>query len=379
MAKIKEFQKKAEDLVEKGDEKKAKTSQCQAQVSKASARVQAAREKLEMEQNRVDDEGNPCGNVSGAQTMLRLAENGLAASRRALDVAREEEKRVEVEKRNVIYDIDRYTNAEKTNIQKLSSLKNKAFGNVAASLEQNLAAKANQAAAIKAALLKSMGKGGSAENINAGGGASGGFGGSAFSERGSSRGDSEGTAAPPVAAPVGGGLPSSADTSFHGMGTYVGANGDTFVSGPNTRQYLADQQMIASGQMVRKKYENGPETVWVDPENIEGIYLDGSGNFWDHHANYDEYKEAASGLGELKQAYDAKADMNELKSAGGSLGASASAYFDSGDPITVINCGSYYEFDRGGRHRTLMARMVNSESGQHMKIPVQVTGSLVYR
>jgi hypothetical protein len=161
------------------------------------------------------------------------------------------------------------------------------------------------------------------------------------------------------------------------MATYKDEYGRTFVKGPNTSLYRDDKPLIDSKHLVCKNYENGPETVWVDPEDIEGIDIDGFN--WKHHASYDEYKEAVSGLGGLKQAYDAKADMNELKSAGGSLGASASAYFDSNDPIRVKKCGPYYIFDGGGRHRTLMARMVNSESGQHMKIPVQVEGSFVYR
>ena len=94
-----EIGKKAENLIEQGNEIDKKVSSCQARVVSASNKVAEAWREL-VRASETDEKGNPKGNVAQARARLSVAQNHLAASQRALDLAKNEAVQVKQQKKN---------------------------------------------------------------------------------------------------------------------------------------------------------------------------------------------------------------------------------------------------------------------------------------
>ena len=153
---FKEIGKKAEELIEKGNQAEQQVQHCQTRVTSAQNRVIEARNQL-MEASMPDENGNPAGNVQNAAAQLRMAENQLEASRRALASAEDEVSRIKEQKNEHIREIDRYGKAEQSNMEKLRRLGSLSFAGDAAAFIKGLAERMNEAEEAKAALLRSMG------------------------------------------------------------------------------------------------------------------------------------------------------------------------------------------------------------------------------
>lgn len=153
---FKEMGRKAETLIEQGKEADQKVQHCQARVVSSNSRVAAARKQL-ADASEVDEEGKPIGDVDHAQTQLRMAENQLAASERALSAARSDFERVRQHKNDHVREIERYNRIERSNLQKLSQLRSGTFGENSVELTEGMIQRLNEAEDARVDLLRSMG------------------------------------------------------------------------------------------------------------------------------------------------------------------------------------------------------------------------------
>lgn len=151
-----EIGKKAENLIEQGNEADKKVSSCQARVASSSSKVAEARRQL-ARASEMDEKGNPKGNVVQARAQLSVAQNHLAASQRALDLAKNEAAQVKQQKKAHVQKVERHNAVERSNIEKLRELKSKAFASDSIALTAGMAERFNEAEDIRVALLKSMG------------------------------------------------------------------------------------------------------------------------------------------------------------------------------------------------------------------------------
>jgi len=153
---VKELGKKAENLIEQGKEADSKMQSCQARVTSANSRVAEARRQLAAA-SETDEDGNPKGNVEEARVQLNMAMNQLAASQRALSEAKANIEKIKQQKNSHIREIEAYNRVEKSNIDKLKSLKSRAFGSNSIELTEGMISRLNEAEESRVALLRSMG------------------------------------------------------------------------------------------------------------------------------------------------------------------------------------------------------------------------------
>ena len=159
-----EIGKKAENLIEQGNEIDKKVSSCQARVVSASNKVAEAWREL-VRASETDEKGNPKGNVAQARARLSVAQNHLAASQRALDLAKNEVVQVKQQKKTHVQEVERHNEIERSNIEKLRKLKSKAFASDSVTLTAGMAERLNEAEDIRVALLESMGINATAEYV----------------------------------------------------------------------------------------------------------------------------------------------------------------------------------------------------------------------
>lgn len=153
---FKEIGKKAEALIEQGKEADKKVQSCQARVASSNSRVVAARRQLAAA-SETDSEGHPVGDVGRARAQLSMAENQLAASQRALSSARGDAERIRQQKNAHVQEIEKHNQVERSNLEKLRSLRSGAFGADSAALTEGMALRLNEAEDARVALLRSMG------------------------------------------------------------------------------------------------------------------------------------------------------------------------------------------------------------------------------
>lgn len=153
---VKKMGAKAERLIEQGDEADKKIRSCQASVASANNQVAAARRRLAAASEK-DEAGNPRGDIVRARLELNRAEAELETSQRALSDAHGDAARIEQAKGVHVREIESHNRAERSNLEKLRSLRWKAFGNHAASLAQGMADRLNKAEDARIELLRSMG------------------------------------------------------------------------------------------------------------------------------------------------------------------------------------------------------------------------------
>lgn len=153
---FKEIGRKAEQLIEKGDDADKEVQKCQNSVAMANMNVATARRQLATA-SMTDAEGNSAGNVELAAAQLRVAENMLAATQRALITAQENADSIRQQKNEHIRDIQNHNQIERGNLDKLRMLGLDVFGEESSSLSEGIAKRLNEAEDARVALLRSMG------------------------------------------------------------------------------------------------------------------------------------------------------------------------------------------------------------------------------
>lgn len=153
---FKEIGKQAEALIEQGKEVDQKVQSCQARVATSNSRVVAARRQLAVA-SETDEEGNPPRDVEQARVQLSIAENQLAASQRALLMARRVADTIRQQKNEHVQEIERHNQIERSNLEKLRRLRSGAFSEDSVALTEGMAQRLNEAENARVALLSSMG------------------------------------------------------------------------------------------------------------------------------------------------------------------------------------------------------------------------------
>ncbi len=209
---FREIGQKAEALIEQGKETDRKVQNCQARVDESNDRVVTARKQLAAA-SQTDENGHPQGNIEQARAQLNIAENQLAASQRALTAVLGDSERIKQQKNSHVQEIERYHQAERSNLEKLRRLRSGAFGADSAALMEGMAERFREAEDARVALLRSMGLAASPEYVSGGdgGGTDGGWRGGGFAAIGvaGQRYGLRGGAAQGAAA--GNGMPASTD------------------------------------------------------------------------------------------------------------------------------------------------------------------------
>lgn len=162
---FKEIGKKTEQLIEQGSEADKEVERCQNAVVSASNAVATARRQLAVA-SKTDEEGNPAGNVEYAMAQLHVAESMLVASQRLLSMAVSDSERIKQQKRAHISEIEKHNQVEKANMEKLSKLREEAFGSDSVALSDGMARRLNEAEDSRVALLRSMGIDASPEYVS---------------------------------------------------------------------------------------------------------------------------------------------------------------------------------------------------------------------
>lgn len=164
---FKEISRKAEELIEQGNEAQRNVQNCASSVASCRGQVAAARRQLAAA-SQTDSEGNPIGDVEGARLQLRMAENQLEASQRALSSANREAQRVREQKNSHVREIESHNRVERSNLEKLRRLRSSAFAGDSAALTEGMAERLNEAEDTRVELLRSMGIDASPDYVSVG-------------------------------------------------------------------------------------------------------------------------------------------------------------------------------------------------------------------
>lgn len=156
MLKFLEITDKAEKLVESGEIAKREVQQCSARVSVASSQLQEAQRQLDQAKE-TDEDGKPKGNVSGAQSAVAVAQGKLAASRRALQDAKNKVSSINAQKKTQIRKIEAHNAVEKNNLSQLKKLQGLSFAGNTEAMYKGIVERMNLAEKAKASLNKSLG------------------------------------------------------------------------------------------------------------------------------------------------------------------------------------------------------------------------------
>lgn len=154
---IREINRKAEQLIEQGKQAEQTVINCQERVSALTNEVNIARMQLETA-SRTDENGNPVGDVASAQARLAMAQNQLAAGRRALERAQGDVQRINAQKESQIDEINRRNEISRSNLEKLSNLNSMSFSENSMGISADIAERLNEAENARVSLLRSMGK-----------------------------------------------------------------------------------------------------------------------------------------------------------------------------------------------------------------------------
>ena len=175
--KIREVNQKAENLIEQGENAKQRQIHYQQAANSARSQLMAAYARLEAA-SETDEDGEPVGDVAGAQAEIYAAQAFLASAESGLMEATQQLDGINQQKLDAVQEIERYESVEEHNLSILAQLQKKQFGTNAAAFMADLAAKMNSSEQMRQQLLQSMGmssagKSYSAGSAMAGGGVSG--------------------------------------------------------------------------------------------------------------------------------------------------------------------------------------------------------------
>ena len=174
---FKEIGRKTEDLIEQGQEADRAVKSCASRVASLNAAVANAQRELAQASSETDENGNPSGDVAGAQARLNMAQNQLAAGQRALSNAKQRAAAVQSAKQSHASEIAKHNRVERSNISKIEKLQALAFAGDSAALIHGMAERLNEAEDARVKLLKSMGIDATPEYMNVSEGGGGGMGG----------------------------------------------------------------------------------------------------------------------------------------------------------------------------------------------------------
>jgi len=175
--KIREVNQKAENIIEQGENAKQRQIHYQQAANSARSQLMAAYARLEAA-SETDEDGEPVGDVAGAQAEIYAAQAFLASAESGLMEATQQLDGINQQKLDAVQEIERYESVEEHNLSILAQLQKKQFGTNAAAFMADLAAKMNSSEQMRQQLLQSMGmssagKSYSAGSAMAGGGVSG--------------------------------------------------------------------------------------------------------------------------------------------------------------------------------------------------------------
>ena len=163
---FKEIGRKTEDLIEQGHEADRQVKSCASRVASLNAAVSNAQRELDRASRETDENGNPSGDVAGAQARLNMAKNQLAAGQRALNAAQQKAASVQNAKQSHAADIEKHNKVERSNISKLQKLQQLYSSSDSAALLRGIAQRLNEAEDSRVELLKSMGLDAVPEYVN---------------------------------------------------------------------------------------------------------------------------------------------------------------------------------------------------------------------
>lgn len=175
--KIREVGQKAENLLEQGEEVKQQQASYQRAVVTARSHLIFAYAMLDAA-SQTDEEGNPNGDIGYARAQVFAAENQLSSAERGLSDTTLQLEGVNRKKKDIIREVDSYTEGEGKNLSKLHELQNKKFAGNASAFIADLVARMNSGEVAKARLLQSLGQNSTARTFSANGniGSAGGIG-----------------------------------------------------------------------------------------------------------------------------------------------------------------------------------------------------------
>ena len=163
---FKEIGRKTEDLIEQGHEADRQVKSCASRVASLNSAVADAQRELSRASSETDENGNPSGDVAGAQARLNMAKNQLAAGQRALNDAQQKAASVQNAKQSHVAEIEKHNKVERSNISKLQKLQQLSSSSDSAALLRGIAQRLNEAEDSRVELLKSMGLDAVPEYVN---------------------------------------------------------------------------------------------------------------------------------------------------------------------------------------------------------------------
>ena len=396
---IKEISKKTESLIEQGKEADKKIQNCQTRVAISSSRVVVARRQLAAA-SEIDEEGRPAGDVESARAELSMAQNQLAASQRALSVARSDAERVKQQKKTHVREIDKHNQVERANLEKLRQLRSRAFGSDVAALTEGMAQRLNEAEESRVELLRSMGMDVTPEYVSVGVDESvnstwrgGGF--SAIDTSGSVQRYQGGTSQGIGSANGNIGFQGTEQNNASAktiLGRFFGKNKSERVETIDFNGFSIERNGMAGDRFFVKgnnydsfcyfrnnheEYDRSDinENRIINARDIEGIYINENEAydrhlFWNRGKEYPVdsemyFLEVASHIPEIRMRLEAGETADSIRN-NPSLGTCYDYYFDT--PIKVYQVDGYYHFSDAGRHRCMAAQKLGYD------IPVKVIG-----
>lgn len=166
--KIREVNQKAENLIEQGENAKQRQIHYQQAANSARSQLMAAYARLEAA-SETDEDGEPVGDVAGAQAEIYAAQAFLASAESGLMEATHQLDGINQQKLDTVQEIERYESVEEHNLSILAQLQQKQFGTNAAAFMADLAARMNSGEQARLQLLTSMGMAATAKTFSSGG------------------------------------------------------------------------------------------------------------------------------------------------------------------------------------------------------------------
>lgn len=162
---IKELNRKGEGLIETGRNLEQRIVDLQNEININTQRLSYAYEALAYAQQ-VDEDGNSKGDVSAARMQLEILREQIRRAEFEQVKCKEEIQEVNNKKKEVIFDINRITKAEESNVEKLRALQSKMMSKNAAAMISAIIARMNEGAETVEQLQVSMGMNGNVKRYS---------------------------------------------------------------------------------------------------------------------------------------------------------------------------------------------------------------------